>query len=550
MIPLRRIVSVVSAFVVTKSMPLSYHSCGPTGSPTSSVFTDVPQCQQRQRWLRFYSSASSSSPSSNTNTTNTNNFKVAASSLERNLKSDQERAIVRVARASQPSIAYITSVLIPPPATSSRSSSAAASSTTTTALPRNGRPLGSGSAFVVDRRGYIVTNYHVIEMAYDLQQQQQYMQSLYYNMTSSLPTLSCPRFTNFTANAITNDLPTMLSPIAEVYVRIDSPTIYQRCRIVAVHPEMDVAVVQVMNHDDNDRNNNYNNKNMNGPNQKETTTTTTFQPLQFGRSSQLLVGQSVIAIGNPFGYDTTVTTGVVSALNREIRVSDTSRRRRRMMMTLPDTEHGVVRNCIQTDCAINPGNSGGPLLNLNGNVVGINTAIISTSGSNSGIGFAISSDLIQETIYNDIQTDARSLREKSRGSSDNKSSNTIRQQRGMLGIQLFKTAASEPTFSDEIEEERSFPYYCWIASVVPNSVADQAGLKGIRKNSSRRTNTNSTLLSSSYYEDAIVAINGQSVTSYQMVLEVLSHRVRGEQLTLTIYNDSTKEKRIVYMTVQ
>ena len=142
---------------------------------------------------------------------------------------------------------------------------------------------------MIDSRGYIVTNYHVIERAYEIQQQQQNIQSFYKNITSSLPT--CPLFhNNNTTNSATVNRFTLAT--AQVYVRIDSPTKYQLCRIVAVHPEIDVAIVQVV-------------CNKASEDKKKTT----FQSsLQFGRSSQLLVGQTVIAIGNPFGYDTTVTT--------------------------------------------------------------------------------------------------------------------------------------------------------------------------------------------------------------------------------------------------
>ena len=92
----------------------------------------------------------------------------------------------------------------------------------------------------------------------------------------------------------------------------------------------------------------------------------------------------LIAIGNPFGLDNSVTTGVVSALNQEFRASS-----RNSPSFMAAQQQRVIRNCIQTDCAINPGNSGGPLLNLQGQVIGVNTAIVTTSGSSSGIGFAV-----------------------------------------------------------------------------------------------------------------------------------------------------------------
>lgn len=104
---------------------------------------------------------------------------------------------------------------------------------------------------------------------------------------------------------------------------------------------------------------------------------TVLQTISFGNSSSLCVGQKVIAIGNPFGFERTMTTGIVSALGRPIKDSSTNR---------------IIRNMIQTDTAINPGNSGGPLLDTSGKMVGINTMIYSSSGSSAGIGFSVPSE--------------------------------------------------------------------------------------------------------------------------------------------------------------
>ena len=100
-------------------------------------------------------------------------------------------------------------------------------------------------------------------------------------------------------------------------------------------------------------------------------------PLKLGDSAQLQVGQTAIAIGNPFGLQRTVTRGVISSLGRDLRVDPSDPRSR------------LMRGIIQTDAAINPGNSGGPLLNSRGEVIGINTAIFSPSGGSVGIGFAV-----------------------------------------------------------------------------------------------------------------------------------------------------------------
>ena len=104
--------------------------------------------------------------------------------------------------------------------------------------------------------------------------------------------------------------------------------------------------------------------------------------LPLGDSSELTVGRKVLAIGNPFGLDTTLTTGIVSALGREIQAPDNRR----------------IRGVIQTDAAINPGNSGGPLLNSLGQLVGVNTAIYSPSGASAGIGFAIPVNTVKEVV--------------------------------------------------------------------------------------------------------------------------------------------------------
>ncbi|MBN1484296.1 MAG: trypsin-like peptidase domain-containing protein, partial [Chloroflexia bacterium] len=106
-------------------------------------------------------------------------------------------------------------------------------------------------------------------------------------------------------------------------------------------------------------------------------------PVVLGDSDQLRVGQFVLAIGNPFGLEQTLTTGIVSALGRVIESPDNS---------------GFISEVIQTDAAINPGNSGGPLIDLQGRVIGINSQIMSTSGSSAGIGFAVSSNTMQRVV--------------------------------------------------------------------------------------------------------------------------------------------------------
>lgn len=149
-------------------------------------------------------------------------------------------------------------------------------------------------------------------------------------------------------------------------------------------------------------------------------------------SSQLRVGQDVIAIGNPFGLDHTLTRGIISALNRQI----------------PNGHGAYLSDLIQTDASINPGNSGGPLLNSQGELIGMNTAIYSTSGSSAGIGFAI--------LSNDIQRVVNELIEHGKV-----------KQPG-IGILIYNDAVAEQLNVKGV----------LINKVLPNTPADKAGLRG------------------------------------------------------------------------
>ena len=113
------------------------------------------------------------------------------------------------------------------------------------------------------------------------------------------------------------------------------------------------------------------------------------QPIAVGASNDLQVGQKVFAIGNPFGLDYTLTTGVISALDRHIKAEESTRGF--------ETER-TITGVIQTDAAINPGNSGGPLLDSSGRLIGVNTAIYSPSGAYAGVGFAIPVDTVNRIV--------------------------------------------------------------------------------------------------------------------------------------------------------
>jgi S1-C subfamily serine protease len=176
---------------------------------------------------------------------------------------------------------------------------------------RNAReqPAGTGSGFVWDELGHVVTNNHVVAGA------------------------------------------------AGATVRLSDGRAFD-ARLVGASPAHDLAVLQI-------------GVGVSRPN-----------PLPIGTSADLKVGQRVFAIGNPFGLDWTLTTGIISALNRELGTDD----------------GGVIEGLIQTDAAINPGNSGGPLLDSAGRLIGVNTAIYSPSGASAGIGFAVPVDTVNRIV--------------------------------------------------------------------------------------------------------------------------------------------------------
>eukprot|EP00268_Persea_americana_P010758 TRINITY_DN14394_c0_g1_i2.p1 TRINITY_DN14394_c0_g1~~TRINITY_DN14394_c0_g1_i2.p1 ORF type:complete len:426 (-),score=78.55 TRINITY_DN14394_c0_g1_i2:670-1947(-) len=210
------------------------------------------------------------------------------------LQSD-ELATVRLFQENTPSVVYITNLAVRQDAFT---------------LDVLEVPQGSGSGFVWDKYGHIVTNYHVIRGASDLK------------------------------------------------VTLSDQSTYD-AKVVGFDQDKDVAVLRV-----------------DAPEEK-------LRPIPIGISADLLVGQKVYAIGNPFGLDHTLTTGVISGLRREISSAATGR---------------PIQDVIQTDAAINPGNSGGPLLDSSGNLIGINTAIYSPSGASSGVGFSIPVDTVSGIV--------------------------------------------------------------------------------------------------------------------------------------------------------
>jgi S1-C subfamily serine protease len=216
---------------------------------------------------------------------------------------------------------------------------------------------------------------------------------------------------------------------------------------------------------------------------------------ELGKSAPLQVGQRAIAIGNPFGLERTVTTGVISSLGR----------------TLPRSDSAFqLAELIQTDAAINPGNSGGPLLNSRGQVIGVNTAIASNSGTNSGVGFAIPVDILQRVVPELIAHG--------------------RYRHPWLGI-------SGGTISPEMVEAADLPIETGvlISEVEPDSPADRAGLRG---GDQQVLASGVPMLTGG---DIVIAIDNVEVKRFDDVVNYLaSYSSVGDVVTLTVVRDGTK----------
>ena len=199
--------------------------------------------------------------------------------------------------------------------------------------------------------------------------------------------------------------------------------------------------------------------------------------LPLGDSTELAVGRKVLAIGNPFGLDTTLTTGVVSALGREIRAPSGRQ----------------IRGVIQTDAAINPGNSGGPLLNSLGQLVGVNTAIYSPSGASAGIGFAIPVNTVRDVVPQLISY-GRILRPIM---GVELASDRWRQRYGIEGLPILR--------------------------VFPGLPGDEAGLRGAWRN--RRGDV--------MLGDVITAIDGRDVRSEDDYFSIMESHKAGDTVAVT-----------------
>ncbi|WP_071824848.1 S1C family serine protease [Gloeobacter kilaueensis] len=239
---------------------------------------------------------------------------------------------------------------------------------------------------------------------------------------------------------------------------------HYKARLVGADPDNDLAVIQIQN-----------------PPANLTT-------IALGESSSLKVGRKVLAIGNPFGLDRTLTTGVISALGRDLQSERAGR---------------TLRGLIQTDAAINPGNSGGPLLDGTGRLIGVNTAIFSTSGSSAGIGFAVPVDTVRQVLPELLI----------RGG--------VR--RASLGVQLF-------SLTPPVAEALNLPVNqgALVAGVAPGGPAARAGLQA----------GNQEAVIGNYRlpigGDIIVAVGDTRISDAQELIALIQKHKPGERLNLSV----------------
>jgi len=283
---------------------------------------------------------------------------------------------------------------------------------------------GTGSGAIIDAQGHIVTNFHVVRNAQQLE-------------------VTLPDKTKHDA------------------------------KVIGADPNNDLAVIQI-----------------NAPNEQ-------FTPIPLGTSAGLLVGQKVLAIGNPYGLERTLTTGIISSLGRSIQA-----------------ENGrVIEDIIQTDAAINPGNSGGPLLNSAGEIIGINTAIFSPSNSgNIGIGFAIPVDTVKR-ITKDLITLGYVPH-------------------AYLGITQSIPLQDVPWLSEalRLDADRGL----MVVSVVPTSAAALGGIRG----ASEQVRVGRYVMPVG--GDIILAFEGKAVNSPQEMATEIDRHKPGDKVTVTILRGGKK----------
>lgn len=211
-----------------------------------------------------------------------------------------------------------------------------------------------------------------------------------------------------------------------------------------------------------------------------------FKPFAIGHSSELLVGQKAIAIGNPFGFDHSLTTGVISALGRQV----------------PGIGGVKIREMIQTDASINPGNSGGPLLDSMGRLIGLNTAIYSRSGTSSGIGFAVPAEEIERIVTQIIKT-------------------------GRIAFAGIGIERAEPSIAQRLGVKKGI----LIAVILPHTPAAKVGLRATLRDSWGRV----------HIGDVIVALNGHPVDTYDELYNLLTKVTIGDNVVVTVLRDGIRK---------
>lgn len=217
-------------------------------------------------------------------------------------------------------------------------------------------------------------------------------------------------------------------------------------------------------------------------------------PIPLGDSTQLLVGQKVLAVGNPFGLERTLTVGVLSSLNRMLRSPETGR---------------MIKSVIQIDAALNRGNSGGPLLDSRGQLIGMNTAILSRSGENAGIGFAVPANTIRRVVDQILQ----------------------------FGKVIRPSASLAVT---------PVPGGLQVIQVEPGGAADRAGLKGWERRVIRADFSIYQVLDKSN-ADTIVAVEGKPVESEDDFLTILEEKQPGDEVQIAVVRNG--QRRNVRLTL-
>ncbi len=217
-------------------------------------------------------------------------------------------------------------------------------------------------------------------------------------------------------------------------------------------------------------------------------------PIMLGDSTQLLVGQKVLAVGNPFGLERTLTVGVLSSLNRMLRSPETGR---------------MIKSVIQIDAALNRGNSGGPLLDSRGQLIGMNTAILSRSGENAGIGFAVPANTIRRVVDQILQ----------------------------FGKVIRPSASVAVT---------PVPGGLQVIQVEPGGAADRAGLKGWERRVIRADFSIYQVLDKSN-ADTIVAVEGKPVESEDDFLTMLEEKQPGDEVQIAVVRNG--QRRNVRLTL-